>query len=366
MKVKYIYLDRQYLQIRNEILPKIDDLMMRGAFILRPEVNELEEAFSLLLSVQNCVGVNSGTDALYLGIRSLKIEKGSEVIVPSHTYISSIAAIKHSGLIPVLVDIKNDFNIDKESVLMAITNKTRAIMVTHMNGRICDMDPLMKIAKDHNLFLVEDAAQAIGATYKGSHPGSFSNWAAFSLHPMKTLGCAGDGGFLATNDNWISDEIKMMRNLGQRVKGIHESFEFNSRLDTLQAGICLVKLNYLSKWIERRKELAAQYTKALINVPGIITPPMSDAVNNDVFSSYVIRAKNRDELKSYLQSQNIETMISWPMALHKAKSLGLKSFNLPNTDKIVSEVLSLPIAPETTNEEQSYVIDKLIQFYEKK
>ena len=365
MKVKYIYLDRQYLQIRNEVLPKIDDLMMRGAFILRPEVNELEEALSSLLSVQNCVGVNSGTDALYLGIRSLKIEKGYEIIVPSHTYISSIAAIKHSGLIPVLVDIKNDFNIDKESVLMAITNKTRGIMVTHMNGRICDMDPLMKIAKDHNLFLVEDAAQAIGATYKGRHPGSFSSWAAFSLHPMKTLGCAGDGGFLATNDNFISDEIKMMRNLGQRVKGIHESFEFNSRLDTLQAAICLVKLNYLSKWIDRRRELSAQYTKALIDVPGIITPPMSDNVNNDVFSSYVIRAKNRDQLKSYLQSQNIETMISWPMALHKADNLGLQYFHLPNTDKIVSEVLSLPISPETTNEEQNYVIDKLIEFYEK-
>ena len=232
-----------------------------------------------------------------------------------------------------------------------------------MNGRLCDMDPIIKIAKEHDLKLVEDAAQAIGPTYHGRHPGSFGEWGGFSLHPMKTLGCAGDGGFLSTNSKVISDDMKMMRNMGQYIKGIHESFEFNSRLDTLQASICLVKIKKLASWIERRQELAARYTKAFKHIPELVTPPMGDAKYNDVFSSYVLRAENRDELKSFLSAQNIETMISWDPPMHKIQGLGLGVFDLPNTDKFMNEVLSLPVSPETSDSEQEFVIQKIAEFY---
>lgn len=363
MNVRYIYLDRQYEEIRSEVLPAIDDIMRRGAFILRPEVDQLEEKLSSFLCLSHSVGVNSGTDALYLGVRSLQLEKGSEIIAPSHTYISTVAAIIHSGLVPILVDVRDDFNIDPEQIVHAITDKTRAIMVTHMNGRLCDMDLIVKIAREYDLKLVEDAAQAIGATYAGKHPGTFGEWGAFSLHPMKMLGCAGDGGFLSTDSKVISDRIKMMRNMGQRIKGIHESIEFNSRLDTLQAAICLIKIKKLSSWIERRQQLAARYSKAFAATPELITPPMGDAKHHDVFSSYVLRAKKRDELKDFLSVNNIETMISWETPLHKTKELGLGEFDLPTTDNLMQEVLSLPISPEMTDDEQRFVIQKITEFY---
>ena len=364
MKVKYVYLDRQYSKLRVELRETMDDIMKRGAFILRPEVKLFENKISNLLSVSHTIGVNSGTDALHLGVRALKLPKGSEVITISHTYISTISALIHSGLKPILVDIGDDYNIDPEKISAVITKKTRAIFVTHMNGRICDMDNILKIANRFNLQVIEDAAQAIGATYKGKHSGSFGSWGAFSLHPMKILGGAGDGGLLTTNNSEIARDVKMMRNMGQHLKGEHESFEFNSRLDTLQAAICMVKLTRLDQWVNRRKELASNYTQAFKNIRGLVTPPNGIGGNSDVFSSYVIRSNHRNKLQQFLTRSGVETMISWTTPLHKVPKLGLTNYHLPKTDSMMKQILSLPIAPELSDAEQNYVIKLVKKFYE--
>ncbi len=363
MNVRYTYLDRQYSSLRPQIMAAMDDIFMRAAFILRPEVAAFEKRVADFLGVAETVGVNSGTDALYLGVRALGLPAGSEVITVAHTFVSSVGAIVHAGLRPVLVDIAGDFNIDPALIEAAITPNTRAIMVVHMNGRVCEMDKIAAIAARHNLIIIEDAAQAIGARYNGKAAGSFGRWGAFSLHPMKILGAGGDGGLLATSDAEIAAQIRMYRNIGQRERGTYETFGFNSRLDTLQAAVCLVKMDHLASWIERRRELAGRYDAALRTLKGLMLPPGPKAEPHyDVYSSYVVCSQARDALRAHLTSAGIETMISWWPPLHRQANLKLDGVKLPVTERISAEVLALPIDSHMTNEEQDYVIDHLRKF----
>ena len=364
MRVNYTYLDRQYNNIRIEILDVIDAIFSKSAFILRAEVTVFERRVAKMLGVREAIGVNSGTDALYLSIRALGLPSGSEIITVGHTFISTISAIVHAGLTPILVDIDDQsFNIDPDAVAASVTPNTRAILVVHMNGRVCDMTAIEKISRDHKLLVLEDAAQAIGARFKGTAAGAFGKSAAFSLHPMKILGCAGDGGLITTNDPKLAEKLRAMRNLGQRSKGVHESHAFNSRLDTMQAAICLVKMHHIDGWIDRRRQLAQRYDIALANCEGILRPFAPDSGKHfDVYSSYVIRSKKRDKLRVHLEAAGVETMVAWSLPIHRQVGLDLEDFSLPVTDRISNEVLSLPIDPEMNDEEQDHVVETIRRF----
>lgn len=363
MQVKYLYLDRQYRQQRQEILTAVDGIFSRSAFILRPEVAQIETALAARIGVAHAIGVNSGTDALVIGMHALDLPRGAEVLTVAHTFVSTIAAIVQRGLKPVLVDIGEDYNIDPDAAEAAITPNTRGIIVVHLNGRVVRMDRIGALAEKHGLVLMEDAAQALGAKFKGSGAGSFGNCAAFSLHPMKVLGAAGDAGLLTTGDAVLADEFRMLRNIGQRRKNEFETYAYNSRLDTLQAAILLVKLAKLDNWITRRRKLAARYHAALSRSDTLrLPPPPSDGDHFDVYSSYVIRYKRRDALADHLTKAGIETMIHWWPPLCQQLQLHLDNVNLPVTERISQEVLSIPIDPDMTDEEQDYVVEKILDF----
>ena len=364
MRVRYTYLDRQYEKLRAELLDAIDSIFSRSAFILRAEVSAFERRIAKMLGVREAIGGNSGTDALNLGIRALGFPVGSEIITVGHTFVSTISAIVHAGLTPILVDINDrDFNIAPAAVAASVTHNTRAILVVHMNGRVCDMTAIERISRDHDLLVLEDAAQAIGARFKGTAAGAFGKSAAFSLHPMKVLGCAGDGGFIATNDQNLAETLRAMRNLGQGEKGIHAYHAFNSRLDTMQAAICMVKIHHLHDWIARRRLLAQRYDIALADFEGILRPFTPNSGNHfDVYSSYVIRSRKRDELRAHLEAHGVETMVAWSLPIHRQDGLDLERFSLPVTDRISHEVLSLPIDPEMSDDEQDHVVGSIRQF----
>jgi dTDP-4-amino-4,6-dideoxygalactose transaminase len=364
MQVKYVYLDRQYRSLRDELLASIDEVFCRAAFILRPQVAEFEQAMAARIGVGHAVGVNSGTDALLLGVHALDLPAGAEVVTVAHTFVSTIAALVHRHLRPVLVDIAEDFNIDPQAAQAAITPRTRAIMVVHMNGRACRMDRVAQIAKRHDLIVMEDAAQALGATFGNRAAGSFGRLAAFSLHPMKVLGAAGDGGFITTSDDNLAGTLRMLRNIGQRERNRFETFAYNSRLDTLQAAICLVKLRMLDAWIARRRALAARYHAALGGIDALtLPPPPSDGDHFDIYSAYVIRTARRDALQAHLTQNAIETMVHWWPPLCRQARLGIGEFDLPLTEKISREIISLPIDPDMTDQEQDFVIEKIIAFF---
>ena len=363
MQVRYIYLDRQYRTLRREILDAVDGIFQRAAFILRPEVTELERALAARLGVGHVVGLNSGTDALRLGMHGLDLPAGCEVLTPAHTFISTIGAIVQAGLRPVFVDIGADYNVDPDAIEAAITPNTRAIMVVHLNGRVCRMDRIEAIAKRRGLSIIEDAAQAIDAKFDGRAAGAFGRWGAFSLHPMKILGAAGDAGFLTTNDAAFADEIRMLRNIGQREKNVFETFGYNSRLDTLQAAICLVKLARLDAWVAQRRRLAARYDSELSGLNWLtLPPPPGDGEHYDVYSSYVVRTARRDELRDHLAQAGIETMIHWWPPLCEQPRLKLVTEGLAMTERISREVVSLPVDPDMTDDEQAHVIKTIRRF----
>ena len=363
LQVRYTYLERQYDGLRDEILAAVDGIFRRAAFILRPEVTELEQALAARLGAGQAIGVNSGTDALRLGIEALGLPAGAEVITTAHTFVATIGAIVQNGLKPVLVDIAADYNIDPAAIEAAVTPRTRAIMVVHLNGRVCRMDRIDTIAHRHGLNVVEDAAQAIDARFRGQAAGTFGRWGAFSLHPMKVLGAAGDAGFLTTDDDEIADRVRMLRNIGQRQKNVFDGFGYNSRLDTLQAAVCLIKLRLLTAWVARRRALATRYHAALSGLNWIVLPPPpSEGEHFDIYSSYVVRSADRARLRAHLARAGIETMIHWSPPLCAQPQLGLVTDGLVTTERFSREVISLPIDPEMSDGEQDHVIEAILGF----
>lgn len=365
-KVKYTNFPQQYSEIKEDVLAAVEKVITSGGFILRSEVDELEKLLAEFVGVKHVIGVNSGTDALWLSFKALGIGPGDEVITVAHTFAATIASIVHCGATPVLVDIRDDFNMDVDQLLSVITPQTKAICPVHLNGRLCDMDPIMEVAKVHDLVVVEDAAQALGALYNNKMAGSFGNAGCFSLHPIKNFGIAGDGGFISTNDDVLCEQFRLLRNHGQKSKNELEFFGYNSRLDTLQAAIGLVKFKYLQEGNARRRKLATEYQRQLQGIEQLILPvaPEEDGKYYDVYSSYVVRSPQRDFLKKYLEEQGVEVFVHWPFPLHRQKNLNLTCWNLPMTEKISSEVLSLPVVPEISDSDQEYVIDKVREFFQ--
>ncbi len=364
-KIPFVNYPLHYQRLKGEVDAAITEALSRGDLILRDQLRQFEGNIASFVRVKYAVGVNSGTDALYLSLRAAGVGHGDEVITVAHTFVATVAVIVHCGAKPILVDVGEDFNMNMELVEEAITPRTKAIIPVHLNGRLCDMERLMSMAQKHHLLIIEDAAQALGASFDGREAGSFGLTGCFSFYPAKILGGAGDGGIVVTNDEEIAERICLLRDHGQqRATGEILCFGFNSRLDNLQAAILDVKLRHLSSWIERRRELATFYERGLAELPQVKTPPPPEQGRYfDVYTNYVIRAEERDRLVGYLKECGIEVLISWHIPMHHHKALGLNHFHLPETEKISQEVVSLPLYPEISDEQVEFVIECVRNFH---
>lgn len=338
-----------------------NEVLESGWFVLGRNVEEFEKEFAEYNNVKYCVGVASGLDALILSLMALDLDSKAEIIVPSNTYIATILSILRNGNKPVLVepDLRT-YNIDPVRIEAAITPDTRAVMVVHLYGKPCDMDPIMDICRSNNLFLIEDCAQAHGAEYKGKKVGSFGDMAAFSFYPTKNLGCLGDGGALLTNNEEICQKVKMLRNYGSSKKYYNEYQGLNSRLDEIQAAFLRIKLRHLDLINSHKRELAQTYING-INGDFIIPNVHPDFF--DVYHIFNIRHRKRDELKDYLLSNGVKTEIHYPVPPHFQKAMTfMKSLKLPISEEIHNTTLSLPVSVFHTLEDIQHVIEILNKF----
>ncbi|MGB9862607.1 MAG: DegT/DnrJ/EryC1/StrS family aminotransferase [Candidatus Saccharicenans sp.] len=367
MKIPMVDLIAQYEFIENEIDEAIKRVLKSGQFILGPELKALEKEIAEYCGCQYGIGVASGTDALMLTLRALGIGPGDEVITTPFTFIATASAISHCGAKPVFVDIDpRTYNINPDLIEEEITEKTKAIIPVHLYGQPADMDKIMEIAKKYNLYVVEDAAQALGAKYKNKPVGGFGVAGCISFFPSKNLGAYGDAGMVVTNDQELAEKIDILRRHGSKRKYHSEILGFNSRLDEIQAAILRVKLKYLNKWTEARRRIAYEYNKKLKELP-VITPYESPNIYH-IFHQYTIRTDKRDNLLQYLKESGISAAIYYPVALHLQKlfsHLDYKTGKFKESELVSTQVLSLPIYPELSMEEQNIVIDKIRFFFKK-
>ena len=355
--IPYLNMKAQYEEIGDEMDAAYRRVMKSGWFLLGEECECFEQEFAKYCGVDYCVGVGNGLEALHLILRANQIGEGDEVIVPSNTYIATWLAVSYAGarLVPVEPD-SCTYNLDPERVESAITAKTRAILPVHLYGQSADMDPLMMIAEKNNLMVIEDAAQAHGAQYKGRLCGSLGHAAGFSFYPGKNLGALGDAGAVVTNDPVCAQKVRLLRNYGSRIKYDHEVKGFNSRLDELQAAFLRVKLQHLDVWNEKRCKIANHYLKELSPVH-YLTLPSVPSWTDPAWHLFVIRTEIRDHLNNYLTENGIQTLIHYPIPPHEQNAYReYLAQNLPITEKIHHEVLSLPIGPAMPLDDVNEVI----------
>ena len=361
MKIPFLDLKAPYQELRAELDAAYWRVMESGWFILGEEVEAFEREFAAYCGVSHCVGVGSGTEALHLALRACRIGLGDEVITVSHTFIATALAISWTGATPVFVDIDPmTYTIDPGQAAQAITPRTKAIMPVHLYGQCADMAPLLTLAQEYNLWVIEDACQAHGATYKGLKAGSMGHLGCFSFYPSKNLGACGDGGAVTTNDKELAQRLRLLRNYGQTRKYHHESMGYNSRLDELQAAILRVGLRHLDKWNERRRQVAALYNELLANAP--VNVPVEVAGNKHVYHLYVILASERDALQAHLQRQGVQTLIHYPIPIHLQlayRDLEHRVGRLPVTEQVAPKVLSLPMYPFLEDREVQFVADAI-------
>jgi len=378
IKVPFFDLTAQFKSIEAEIKSALDEVFKTQQFILGPPIQALEEKIAQYCRTRYAMGVASGSDALVLSLMALGIGAGDEVLLPPFTFFATAGSVSRLGAIPVFVDIDPEtFNIDPSKIEEKITSKTKAILPVHLFGQCTDMDPLLQIAKTKKLFIIEDAAQALGAEYKpksgseGRRAGQIGNLGCFSFYPTKNLGAFGDAGMVVTDQPDFSEKVRLLRVHGSQPKYFHKSIGINSRLDTMQAAILLVKFKYLEKWTLERQKKAERYQllfqDALSSVNGLRLPTIQYQ-NRHIFHQYVIRAPERDRLKKYLAEEGIGTDIYYPLPLHLQECfsfLKYKRGDFPNSERAAEEVLALPIYPELPEDHQTLVVDRIKAFYKK-
>ena len=357
-------LKKQYLSIKSEIDKAIKRVLDSGWFILGEQVGKFEKEFAKYCGVKYCVGVANGMEALQLSLMALDIKKGDEVITTPLSAAATSLAIIQVGAKPVFVDIDPvSFNIDVNKIERAITKRTKAILPVHLYGQMADMSAIIKIAKKYNLKIIEDACQAHGASLNNKQAGNWGDCGAFSFYPSKNLGAFGDGGAITTNSKNLADKIKFLRNYGQVGRYEHKYMGLNSRLDEMQAGILRVKLKYLKKWNGQRQQISKIYQQELQDLDLIL--PQFENKTDHVWHLYVIRTKKQDKLQKYLAQQGIGTQVHFPKVLYN--QLAIKPFSkgkCPQAERVVKEILSLPIYPELSEKEVKYVCKKIRSFFD--
>ncbi len=349
-----------------ELRQAFDDLINSGWYVLGKKLEQFEQAYANETRVKFCAGVSNGLDALHLCLRALGVGQGDEVIVPSNTFIATVLAVSYVGATPVFAEPdKRSYNIDPAEIEKKVTTKTRAIIPVHLFGHACEMDEIMRIAKHHNLYVVEDNAQAHLATYNGAVTGSFGNLNATSFYPGKNLGALGDGGAVTTNDEGLFSIVRNLRNYGSDKKYYHDHIGFNMRLDELQAALLHVKLKHLPNDTEKRQKAASIYNQMLSGVGDVLTPFVTDKATH-VYHLYVIRTSKRDALQQFLKEKNIQTLIHYPIPPHLQKaysSLGYRLGDFPIAEELALTSLSLPMWSEMPTKTIEEVADSIRDFY---
>jgi len=378
MNVPLLDLHAQYETIREELAPALQVVLEHGRFINGPEVKQLEQAVAEYCGCADAVGVSSGTDALLASLMTLGIGQANpacregrtcpgcdEVITTPYTFFATGGSIWRAGARPVFVDIEPDtFNLDPSKIEAAITEKTKAVMPVHLFGQLADMDPICRIAEKHDLFVIEDAAQAIGATHQGRKAGTFGTLGCFSFFPSKNLGAMGDGGMVVCRDPDLAERLRQCRNHGSKPKYYHKWVGGNFRLDTIQAAGLLVKLKHLDDWSARRRANAARYDELFADFEPVTTPVIRDG-NTSIFNQYVIRVPRRNELRDFLKNNGIGCEIYYPLSLHEQdcfKALGYKRGDFPVSEQAADTSIALPIYPELTDEQIQHVAGTVKEF----
>jgi len=375
VRIPQLDLVAQYKSIKKEIDEAILKVLEKGEFILGEEVRALEESIANFVGVKHAIGVASGTDALLLSLMAIGVKGGDEVITTPFTFFATAGSIARLGARPVFVDIELDTYTTDPNKLEDLLNKSynprmKAVIPVHLYGQCADMDPIIELAKKYNLKVIEDAAQSIGATYKGKQSGSLGDIGCFSFFPSKNLGAYGDGGMVVTNDDELAEKIRILRVHGSKPKYYHSMVGINSRLDEIQAAILNVKFKYLPNWIEQKREKVVFYNKLfqekLLNN---VVVPYEALYNYHTYHQYTIRVKgDRDELQDYLKERGIGTGVYYPLPLHLQKcfeNLGYKIGDFPISERASKEVLSLPIYPELKESKQIEVVERIKKFFEK-
>lgn len=361
LRVPFVDLQAQYQSIAAEVHEAIERVLMTSAFVLGPDVKAFEDEFAAYCGAKHCVGLESGTAALKLALLAVGIGPGDEVIVPANTYIATALAVVQAGAKPVLVDMDDSYLLDAELAEAAITPRTKALLPVHLYGRAASMAPIMALAKNYGLAVIEDAAQAHGATLDGTkRAGSLGDAACFSFYPGKNLGAYGDGGAVVTNRDDVADKIRLLRDFGQRVKYEHLIKGDNCRIDTIQAAVLRVKLRRLDEWNERRRAAAARYGSGLQAIG--LCAPVRAFDGSDVYHLYVIEIPERDAARSRLAASGIQTGVHYPIPIHLQPAfadLALSEGSFPKTERAAKRLLSLPMFPELTDEQIQSVLTAL-------
>ncbi|OGP82020.1 MAG: transcriptional regulator [Deltaproteobacteria bacterium RBG_16_54_11] len=375
MKVQFLDLKAQYSKIKKDIDQAVAEVISEQHFILGPKVEALEETIAAYSSARYGIGVASGSDALALSLLALGIGSGDEVITTPFTFFATAGSVSKVGAKPVFVDIDpKTYNLDPGQIEERITSATKAVMPVHLFGQCADMEPINDLARRHNLWIIEDAAQAIGSDYKkdsapSQRAGSIGDVGCFSFYPSKNLGGFGDGGMVTTNDDELAQRLKLLRVHGASSKYYYQSIGVNSRLDALQAAVLLAKFRYLEEWTDKRRENAAYYNQlfeeSAHQTLGIELPSVQYN-NRHIYNQYVIRVPQRDEIREFLTHEGIGTDVYYPLPLHLQgcyRDLGYKEGDFPHAEKAAQDTLALPIYPELTGEQQEYVVSKVAEFF---
>jgi dTDP-4-amino-4,6-dideoxygalactose transaminase len=368
MNIPFVDLKAQYQTIESEIQPAINQVLTKCNFILGAEVEEFEQNFGKFINVRRAIGVSSGLDALRLAMAALDIGVGDEVIIPANTYIATALAVSAVGARPVLVDCDSaTYNIDVSQIEPVITSRTKAIIPVHLTGQAADMDPILEIARLHNLYVIEDAAQAHGVLYKGKPCGSIGVIGCFSFYPGKNLGAYGDAGMVTTNDQNLAERLLRLRNYGQQVKYKHVEKGLNARLDTLQATVLNVKLRHLQNWNTARVAHAEKYRELMKGV-GDLGFQQQALYSTHIYHIFMVETDFRDALQKHLQEAGVQTVIHYPIPIHLQEAysdLGYKPGDFPCAERLARRILSLPMFAELSDEQIEYVTDQVKSYFDR-
>lgn len=365
-RVPFVDPKRIYKILKTELDSVYFEVMSNGDLVDRQQLKSFEKNLAAFVGTKYAVGLNSGYDSLHLSLRAAGIGKDDEVIVPAHTFVATCSAVVNVGAIPVLVDVGKDFNINVELIERVITNKTKGIIPVHLSGYMADMPRIMEIAEKHNLVVVEDACQSLGASIQKKKAGSWGLTGCWSFYPFKMLGGYGDGGAITTNDFEVAQFVTRMRYNGEdRETGEYHGHGFTCLLDNLQAAFLDVKLRYIPLWIEKRKKIAQRYQQELSNIEDLLLPHYSKSGFDHVYQNYTIRSKQGDSFSQYLKTNGIEVLTQFRKPYYKHEALKLEDKGFPETEALSSEVCSLPMNVEITEEEIGYVIHVVHNFYGK-
>ncbi len=363
-RVPFVDAKAQYRRLKTEIDAAIIGCLSRGDLIDRRDLRTFEEHFAAFVGTKYAVGVNSGYHALHFSLQAVGIGSGDEVITSGHTFVATVSAIVNVGARPVLVDVEDDYNLRPAAVAAAVTSRTRAIIPVSLNGRVCKMGDIMEIVRRHDLVVIEDSAQALGAELGTTRAGAFGDAAAFSFYPFKILGGIGDGGAVTTDDPEIARSVRLLRYNGEdRATGKYHFHGATALLDNVNSAVLDVKLRHIESSIEHRRKIANLYRARLNEIAEIRLPHFDESKQRDVFQNYVIRTAERDQLKAHLKADGVETLVHWPRPMWTHAALGLADPELPNVERLCREVLSLPLSAEATEEHVEIVSDSIRSFY---